>query len=99
MKMFLQHVQAIPVPPSQRTELRIPRELDELVLACLEKDPNKRPQDAERLFEMACHCGSSDAWDNAMARHWWETHLMELTGPLTLTDQRPEAVTRAVVVH
>ena len=39
MKMLMQHVHARPVPPSQRTELPIPRELDELVLACLEKDP------------------------------------------------------------
>jgi len=99
MKMFLHHVQTKPTPPSQRTELPIPRELDDLVMACLEKDPDKRPQDAERLFEMACHCGSSEAWDNAMARHWWETNLMDLTGPLTLTDQRPEAVTRAVVIQ
>src|SRR5438128_7244759 len=38
MKMFLQHLQTPPIPPSQRTELRIPRELDELVLSCLEKD-------------------------------------------------------------
>jgi tRNA A-37 threonylcarbamoyl transferase component Bud32 len=99
MKMFLQHVQTMPTPPSQRTELRIPRELDDLIMACLEKDPNKRPQDAERLFEMACRCGPNDVWDNAMARTWWESHLMELTGPLTVTDQRPEAVTRAVVIH
>ena len=41
MKMLLQHVQTPPVPPSQRTELPIPRELDELVLACLEKDPEQ----------------------------------------------------------
>jgi len=99
MSMALKHVQAPPDPPSQRTELPIPRELDDLVMACLEKDPDKRPQDAERLFEMACHCGSSEAWDNAMARHWWETNLIDLTGPLTLTDPRPEAVTRAVVIQ
>jgi serine/threonine-protein kinase len=99
MKMFLQHVQTIPTPPSQRTELRIPRELDDLVMACLEKDPDKRPQDAERLFEMACRCGTADAWDNAMARAWWETNLVDLTGPLTLTDQRSEALTHAVVIQ
>jgi hypothetical protein len=34
-----------------------------------------------------------------MAKSWWETHLTELTGPLTLTDSHPEAVTRAVVVQ
>ena len=41
MKVLLQHVQAEPVPPSQRTELPIPQELDDLVLACLRKDPNQ----------------------------------------------------------
>ncbi len=56
MKMFMQHVQTRPVPPSQRTELPIPRELDELVLACLEKDPAKRPQNAEELLRMAWGC-------------------------------------------
>src|SRR5262249_22447730 len=40
MKMLMQHVQATPIPPSQRTELPIPGELDDLVMACLEKDPN-----------------------------------------------------------
>ena len=56
MKMFMQHVQTPPMPPSQRTELPIPRELDELVLACLEKDPNKRPQDAEQLLRWRASC-------------------------------------------
>src|SRR5437879_4337405 len=37
MKMFLHHVQTMPVPPSQRVEVRIPPELDEMVMACLEK--------------------------------------------------------------
>jgi serine/threonine-protein kinase len=99
MKMLMHHVQTPPMPPSQRTELTIPRELDDLVMACLEKDPNRRPQDAGLLFDMACHCTTCSAWDNAMARRWWETHLMELTGPLTLADPRPEAVTRGIAIH
>jgi len=98
MKMFLQHVQTPPTPPSQRTELHIPRDLEELVMACLEKDPNRRPQDAERLFELACDCCTVDVWNNRMAKAWWETHLMELTGPLTLSDPRPEDLTRAVAI-
>jgi serine/threonine protein kinase len=99
MKMFLQHVQTPPIPPSQRTDLGIPRELDDLVMACLEKNPDRRPQDAARLFEMACQCKSGDGWDNAMAKSWWETHLTEFTGPLTLTDTLPDALTRAVVIQ
>jgi serine/threonine-protein kinase len=96
MKMLLQHVHERPVPPSQRTELRIPRELDELVLACLEKDPAKRPQDAEELFEMAYGCRACETWNQAAARQWWQTHLPELTAPLTLDDGETDGIRRAV---
>jgi serine/threonine-protein kinase len=99
MKMLMHHVQTPPVPPSQRTELRIPRALDDLVMACLEKDPNKRPQDAGLLLDLACNCTMDGVWDNAMAKRWWEINLTDLTGPLTLTDARSEAVTRAVAIH
>src|SRR6185295_19375026 len=75
MKMLMHHVQTPPVPPSQRTELNIPRELDELVMACLEKDPDKRPQDAGQLLAMVRRCRFPDAWDGDRAKKWWESHL------------------------
>ena len=84
MKMLMQHVHAQPVPPSQRTELPIPAEVDDLVLACLQKDPNLRPQNAEELFRMACGCRSCGGWDQVHARRWWEAHLPDLTGPLVV---------------
>jgi len=90
MQMLLHHVQTRPIPPSQRTELPVSKELDELVLACLEKDPNRRPQDAGQLFRMAHQC-SCEGWDGDAAKHWWETHLLELTGPLTLIEDAPES--------
>ena len=89
MKMFVQHLQAPPIPPSQRTELPIPRELDALVLACLEKDPRQRPQDAARCSRCWRHCRSSEPWDSDAARNWWERHLVELTGPLAVSDALP----------
>src|SRR5262245_2027724 len=86
IKMFLQHLHARPIPPSQRTELPIPREVDELVLACLEKDPARRPQSAEVLLRMLNRCQLRAAWTDETARIWWEQHLPELTGPLTIAD-------------
>ena len=86
MKMLMQHVQAEPVPPSQRTELRIPRELDELVLACLNKDPNRRPQNAEDLLSLAWQCNTCETWNPRSAASWWEAHLPEFCGPLTILD-------------
>ena len=99
MKMLLQHVQAAPIPPSQRTELPIPPEIDEFVIACLQKDPDKRPQNAEILLKMACGCKSGDSWSSDLARTWWDKHLPEFTGPLSLGETRPEAAARTVVLQ
>ena len=85
MKMLMQHLHAPPVPPSQRTELPIPRELDDLVLACLQKDPNLRPQNAGELFRMAYNCRACEGWGSDAAERWWMMHLPEFTGPLTAT--------------
>jgi serine/threonine-protein kinase len=86
MKMLMQHVNATPIPPSQRTELSIPPELDELVMACLAKNPRDRPQNAQELFSLAQGCMSRGTWDQPAARRWWERHLPELTGPLSIHE-------------
>ena len=92
MKMLMHHLNTPPVPPSQRTELPIPKELDDLVLACLQKDPDKRPQNAGELFRMAYNCRACEGWDETAADAWWQVHLPELTGPLTVsTGERPSS--------
>ena len=83
-KLLIDHVNTAPVPPSQRTELAIPREFEKIVLACLEKDPDRRPQSAEELWQMWLNCQSAETWSREVARHWWEIHLPELTQPLVL---------------
>jgi serine/threonine-protein kinase len=84
MKLLMRHVGERPVPPSERSEMPIPPALDELVMSCLEKDPNKRPQNAEELFQLALCCTACDDWNQDGARSWWTTHLPALCGPLTL---------------
>src|SRR5262245_49979771 len=82
MKMFLEHLQTTPIPPSQRTEMPVPRELDRIVMSCLAKDPSVRPQNAEELLRLLSRIRVRETWDNDSARAWWETHLVELTGSL-----------------
>ncbi len=86
MKMFLQHLQTPPLPPSQRTELFIPAEVDAFVLACLEKDPSRRPQNAEALLRLLEQPRATASWTNDAARTWWQRHLPELAGPLATEE-------------
>ncbi len=86
IRMFIQHLQATPEPPSQRTEMPIPRDLEALVLECLEKDPARRPPNAIELMRRLRACLRGRDWNNDAARHWWELHLTELTSTLTADE-------------
>jgi serine/threonine-protein kinase len=74
MQLLVQHAQAKPQPPSARTELPIPKELDAVVLACLAKDPSDRPQTARELARRLEAVPGSDEWTQELARSWWESH-------------------------
>jgi serine/threonine-protein kinase len=74
VSMALKHVQATPDPPSRRTEVPIPAELERLVLHCLEKKPASRPADAREVIDRLAACGVPP-WTDQAAREWWDRHL------------------------
>ena len=74
MGHILHHAGTLPVPPSARTEGPIPAALDELVLACLAKDPADRPQTARELSRRLGQLGGAEAWSQERAREWWSAH-------------------------
>lgn len=74
--LILQHARTPPVPPSARTDLPIPRALDELVLSCLAKDPAHRPQSARELSLRLAELEGGSAWTQERAREWWATHRL-----------------------
>jgi tRNA A-37 threonylcarbamoyl transferase component Bud32 len=74
MKTLMKHVNEKPGPPSAGSELPIPPELDALVLKCLDKDPGKRPSDAEDLAAGLSEIPLGQKWLKEDARRWWETH-------------------------
>jgi len=75
MKLLLAHAQTPPVPPSSRTELPIPADLDALLLACLAKDRNQRPQSAKDLLRRLDALPLDRRWTETRAREWWQMHL------------------------
>jgi tRNA A-37 threonylcarbamoyl transferase component Bud32 len=74
METMVQHVRERPVPPSQRTELDIPASLERVILRCLEKDPDKRPQSSDELSQLLRACEVNAPWTHERARDWWDTH-------------------------
>ena len=55
----------------------IPAELEAVVLACLEKDPNDRPQSTAELRRRLEGC-KVEPWDSDVARNWWHKHELDL---------------------
>ena len=73
-QMLLHHVQTQPVPPSERSELVVPEQLDAILMMCLEKDPAKRPASALQLDSALARVRCEASWTNERARQWWEAH-------------------------
>jgi serine/threonine-protein kinase len=78
MEMLMHHAHTVPVPPSQRTEMPVPHALDRLVLACLDKDADRRPQSADEL-SAALLVGQERIWSRENARDWWDQHQPDRT--------------------
>jgi len=74
LQMVLAHVQTPAPPPSARTELPIPADLERVILACLSKNPDDRPQSAEALSLELAKCSMDDSWSEARAAEWWNVH-------------------------
>jgi serine/threonine-protein kinase len=72
--VITQHLQALPVPPSERTELPIPATLEHLVLACLAKKPEDRPQNARELAD-SLDAIDGMTWGEEEAGRWWSAHF------------------------
>jgi hypothetical protein len=77
MGMLVQHAQANPTAPSARSAQPIPKSLDQLVLACLAKDPAKRPQSIAALSTTLAAMEVANAWTPDRARAWWASNPVD----------------------
>jgi serine/threonine-protein kinase len=66
------HLHTPPDPPSARMGRAVPADLERLLLDCLEKDPERRPQTAAEMQRRVRACAAYGAWDTERARAWWQ---------------------------
>ena len=77
MAMALAHLTEQPEPPSVRSELPVPESLERVVIACLGKRPEERPQSIGEFRAMLDSCLDVTPWTATDANRWWALHRPE----------------------
>jgi serine/threonine protein kinase len=93
VEICMQHINAVPEPPSARSGKPISRGLEELLLRCLSKSPSDRPSDAASLLSQLEACAITGTWTACDAAVWWVAHeesARSTEGAVSVTiDQAP----------
>jgi hypothetical protein len=71
MDVIVQHVSAAPIPPSDVLGRPVNPRLEEIIMRCLEKEPDKRFNHARALLEAFESCEVEERWGQREARAWW----------------------------
>jgi eukaryotic-like serine/threonine-protein kinase len=85
-----QHLHKAPLPLAARG-IAISPELDAIVLACLEKDPGRRPQSAAELRQRIEMCAVAP-WDSQSAGNWWLERKPALDGQTLQSTGEPRTI-------
>ena len=81
MAVMIHHART-PVPPfSNAAGHPLPERLEQIVLACLEKAPERRPSSAVELWRQLGELTFATPWTPERAESWWREHLPELVQP------------------
>jgi hypothetical protein len=96
MAMMIHHARTPATPPSQVAGFSLPARLDAIVLACLEKEPEKRPSSALDLWQQLGDVPLETPWIAERAESWWREHLPSLAGPPHRGDSTSDLTLRSI---
>lgn len=71
VEICMQHLQAPPESPSQRMSRPLSPKLEALILGCLAKKREERPQSTSALRKELARCDIPESWSAADAAAWW----------------------------
>jgi len=77
------HIYTRPAPPSDRLGRPLARDLEAVILSCLEKEPADRPPDARSVIAALDACRDAGGWTQEDARRWWEDRGLRIAGART----------------
>jgi hypothetical protein len=59
---------------SERAKQPIPAALEDVVMACVAKDPGARPRDADEVSARLAESVPGEPWTSADAAAWWSAN-------------------------
>ncbi len=75
--MLVMHAHQKPVLPSKRIDRPVHPGLEAVIMQCLEKNPNKRPQTARELSDALSALTFERPWTDERAALWWKQNQPE----------------------
>jgi serine/threonine-protein kinase len=72
VEVCAKHLHTPPARPSEALGRQLPSDLEDIVLGCLEKDPQARPADARRLRSALMACSVAGSWTEVEAGAFWQ---------------------------
>lgn len=64
-----------PQRPDERSQVELPDDLQNVLMACLRKDPAERPQSIDDLAQSLLQCEHAHHWTAAEACRWWQDNF------------------------
>ena len=83
LEIIHHHLQTAPESLSKRLGRPIPPKLEKVILACLSKDPDERPESARALADALGTADDVPAWNETDARRFWREWAMSKTAAQT----------------
>ena len=78
MEVLANHLHSTPESPSDRLGFAVDRDLEQVLLACLSKRKEERPDSADALRERLRACTAARRWTTVRAAEWWTVHRQHL---------------------
>ncbi len=89
MEVCLRQVAQEPALPSSLVAT-VPNDLEEVVMRCLNKESNRRPQSASHLKQLLAGCRDAGKWTQKQAERWWKEEFLPTRRGDTLHRQISE---------
>jgi|GEM_PF-1488746 len=99
-EVLQQHLRWTPVPPTERFEIDVAPELEQLLMQCLQKDPVDRPASADELIERMTRITPRKPWGVEAGWTWWRNHKPsdQSAAPAESLEQTIQSTSAAVLV-